>query len=152
VGPRVGLKSVDKRKILHCRESNPDYPVRSYTEPTSLRFNLILYYYLRLEMRSGLSLHFSQIKSSSPHAYLHTPTHHVLPDLRALIIFMKSKNHKTRNYAVVSSSTEVQIFSLIHKVLTGSGAHPASYPMGIGSSFPEGNAAGREADHSLTSI
>jgi hypothetical protein len=38
-------------------------------------------------------------------------------------------------------------FSLHHRVQTGSEAHPASYPMGIGGSFPEGRAAGREADH-----
>jgi hypothetical protein len=32
-------------------------------------------------------------------------------------------------------------FSLLHVVQTGSGAHPASYPMGTGSSFPGGKAA-----------
>jgi hypothetical protein len=32
-------------------------------------------------------------------------------------------------------------FSLLHVVLTGSGALPASYPMGIGGSFPRGKAA-----------
>jgi hypothetical protein len=33
-------------------------------------------------------------------------------------------------------------FFLRHRVQTCSGAHPASYPMGIGSSFPGGKAAG----------
>jgi hypothetical protein len=33
-------------------------------------------------------------------------------------------------------------FSLRHRVQTGSGAHPASYPTGTGSSFPAGKAAG----------
>jgi hypothetical protein len=33
-------------------------------------------------------------------------------------------------------------FSLHHRVRNGSGAHPASYPMGTGSSFPVGKAAG----------
>jgi hypothetical protein len=34
-------------------------------------------------------------------------------------------------------------------VQTGSGAHPASYPMGAGGSFPGGKARpGRDADHS----
>jgi hypothetical protein len=33
-------------------------------------------------------------------------------------------------------------FSLHHSVQSGSGAHPASYPMGTRGSFP-----GREADH-----
>jgi hypothetical protein len=33
-------------------------------------------------------------------------------------------------------------FSLHHRVQNGSGAHPASYPMGIRDSFPGGKAAG----------
>jgi hypothetical protein len=33
-------------------------------------------------------------------------------------------------------------FSLHHRVHTGSGAHPASYPMGSRGSFPGGKAAG----------
>jgi hypothetical protein len=39
-------------------------------------------------------------------------------------------------------------FSLHHPVQNGSGAHPASYTMGTRGSFPEGKAAGLEADHS----
>jgi hypothetical protein len=33
-------------------------------------------------------------------------------------------------------------FSVHHRVQNGSGAHPASYPMGTGGSFPGGKAAG----------
>jgi hypothetical protein len=33
-------------------------------------------------------------------------------------------------------------FSLRHRVQTGSGDHPASYPMGTGDSFRGSNAAG----------
>jgi hypothetical protein len=33
-------------------------------------------------------------------------------------------------------------FSLRHRVQTGSGAHPGSYPMGTGGSSPGGKAAG----------
>jgi hypothetical protein len=33
-------------------------------------------------------------------------------------------------------------FSLHHRVQNGSGAHPASYPMGTTGSFPRGKAAG----------
>jgi hypothetical protein len=33
-------------------------------------------------------------------------------------------------------------FSLHHHVQNGSGAHPAPYPMGTGTSFPGGKAAG----------
>jgi hypothetical protein len=42
-------------------------------------------------------------------------------------------------------------FSLHHRVQTGSGVHPVSYPMSIKGSFPWGKVAGREADHSLPS-
>jgi hypothetical protein len=35
-----------------------------------------------------------------------------------------------------------QEFSLLHVVQTGSGAHPASYPMATGGFFPGGEAAG----------
>jgi hypothetical protein len=35
----------------------------------------------------------------------------------------------------------VQNLSLLHSVQTGSGAHPASYQMGTGDSFPGGKAA-----------
>jgi hypothetical protein len=41
--------------------------------------------------------------------------------------------------------------SLLHRVQTGSGLHPASYSMGTGGSFPGGKAAGAEADHSTPS-
>jgi hypothetical protein len=41
-----------------------------------------------------------------------------------------------------------QQFSLLHVVQTGSGAHPASYPMGTGNSSPGVKRPGREADHS----
>jgi hypothetical protein len=33
-------------------------------------------------------------------------------------------------------------FSLRHRIQTGSGAHPASYPVGTGGSFPGDKAAG----------
>jgi len=39
-------------------------------------------------------------------------------------------------------------FSLHHRVQTGSGAHPASYPTCAGDSFPGVKGPGREADHS----
>jgi hypothetical protein len=44
-----------------------------------------------------------------------------------------------------NSNTELtsgQDFSLLHSVQTGSGAHPASYPMGTGDFSPRGKAAG----------
>jgi hypothetical protein len=39
-------------------------------------------------------------------------------------------------------------FFLHHRVQHGSGAHPASYPMGTRGSFPGVKRQGREADHS----
>jgi hypothetical protein len=42
-------------------------------------------------------------------------------------------------------------FSFHHRVQNGSGAHPASYPMGTKGSFPGVKRPGREADHSPTS-
>jgi hypothetical protein len=32
VGPRGGLDALEKRKILHCRKSNPGRPARRYTD------------------------------------------------------------------------------------------------------------------------
>jgi hypothetical protein len=40
------------------------------------------------------------------------------------------------------------VFCLRYRVQTGSGAHPASCPVGAESSYPRGKAAGREFDHS----
>jgi hypothetical protein len=49
----------------------------------------------------------------------------------------------------VRSPTEAEDFSSSPWVQTGSGAHPASYPMGTGGPFPGGKARpGRDADHS----
>jgi hypothetical protein len=40
------------------------------------------------------------------------------------------------------SSSPGRVTNFLHVVLTGSGAHLASYPMGTGRSFPGGKAAG----------
>jgi hypothetical protein len=49
----------------------------------------------------------------------------------------------------VRSPTGAEYFSSSLCVQTGSGAHPASYSMGTGGSFPRGKARpGRDADHS----
>jgi hypothetical protein len=44
--------------------------------------------------------------------------------------------------------TGAENFSLHHRVQNGSGAHPASYPVGIRGCFPGVKRPGREADHS----
>jgi hypothetical protein len=52
----------------------------------------------------------------------------------------------------VRSPTGAEDFYSNPCVQTGSGAHPASYPMGTWGSFPGGKARpGRDADHSLPS-
>jgi hypothetical protein len=49
----------------------------------------------------------------------------------------------------VRSRTGEEDFSSSPCVQTSSGAHPASYPLGTGGSFPGGKARpGRDADHS----
>jgi hypothetical protein len=49
----------------------------------------------------------------------------------------------------VRSPTETEDFSSSPCVQTGSGAHPASYPMSTGGPFPGGKVrSGRNADHS----
>jgi hypothetical protein len=49
----------------------------------------------------------------------------------------------------VRSLTGADDFSSSSCIQTGSGAHPVSYPMGTGGSFPGGKAQlGRDADHS----
>jgi hypothetical protein len=45
-------------------------------------------------------------------------------------------------------SLQGQDFSLLHSILTSSKAHSESYPMGTGSNFNSGKAAGHKADHS----
>jgi hypothetical protein len=44
--------------------------------------------------------------------------------------------------SMVQFPVEAGNFSLYHRFQTGSGANPASYPMGTGGSFPGGKAAG----------
>jgi hypothetical protein len=52
----------------------------------------------------------------------------------------------------VRSPAGAEDFCSIPCVQTGSEAHPASYPMGTGGSFPGGKARpGRDADHSTPS-
>jgi hypothetical protein len=45
------------------------------------------------------------------------------------------------NWDSIPGTGNDEIFSLHHRVQTGSGAHPAFYPVGNGDSFPGGRAA-----------
>jgi hypothetical protein len=62
--------------------------------------------------------------------------------LRATSNFAKYTEHisvgTATGYGWVRLPAEARDLSPFHSVQTGSGAHPASYPMGTGGSFPEG--------------
>jgi hypothetical protein len=62
---------------------------------------------------------------------------------------LSSKEHLDNQFVVTSTSQAAIInkwliysFSLLHIIQTGSGAHPASYSVGTGVSFPGGKVAG----------
>jgi hypothetical protein len=72
-----------------------------------------------------------------------------VPVNSGLSIFNNSRNSVVG--IATSYGLEVSVsqeFSLLHVVQTGSGVHPTSSPMGIGSSLPGVKRSGREADHS----
>jgi hypothetical protein len=58
------------------------------------------------------------------------------------IVMLSQYSHGLRAGGPGFDSRQDQYFSLLHSVQTGSGAHPASYPMGTGCSFPGGKATG----------
>jgi hypothetical protein len=74
--------------------------------------------------------------------------------IKYLLLFSSSgsivSNYGRDDRAIeVRSPTGAEDFSSSPCVQTGSGAHPASYPMGTGGSFPAGKARPRrDADHS----
>jgi hypothetical protein len=59
----------------------------------------------------------------------------LLEPLLLLCVGLDDRGSRVRFPAVVEN------FSLHHRVQNGSGAHPASYPMGTRGSFPVGKAA-----------
>jgi hypothetical protein len=63
---------------------------------------------------------------------------------------LRSCNHNCSSYLFYEllKVTFTGHFSLLHRALTGSEAHPASYPMGTGGLSPGVKWQGREADHS----
>jgi hypothetical protein len=65
--------------------------------------------------------------------------------------FIRSVGIATGCTAGVQFPAEARDLFLLHSVQTGSGAHPASYPMSTKSCFPEVKRSGRQADHSLAS-
>jgi hypothetical protein len=76
VSLRAGLDAVDKRKILHCRESNPDLPARSlslYSQLSRLPKLLLTYKFSFLWEGTGT-------------------TYRCIPSERNLLIWNMSKN------------------------------------------------------------
>jgi hypothetical protein len=69
----------------------------------------------------------------------------------AQLVFLGSQDSSVSIVTGVRFPAGVGIFSLHHRVQTGSGVNPDFYPMGTGFSYPGGKAAGREADHSSAS-
>jgi hypothetical protein len=53
-----------------------------------------------------------------------------------------------QEFAIKAMAVGLRDFYLLYEVQTGSGAHPASYPMGTRSSIPGGKRPGHEANHS----
>jgi hypothetical protein len=80
--------------------------------------------------------------------------YHVCPNFQTLNVNISSgsivSNYRLDDREIeVRSPAKAKDFSSILCVQTGSGAHPASCPMGTGGPFPEGKAwPGRDADHS----
>jgi hypothetical protein len=80
--------------------------------------------------------------------YFNVPSVHFLPSLLGLTKSRDSAVGIALGYGLDDRGSSVRFpagarnFSLHHGVLNGSGAHPASYPMGTRGSFPGGKAAG----------
>jgi hypothetical protein len=103
----------------------------------------ILFTFQQLEMRRGyenLRLQWGPLWAPSVQSY-----HSILKKYKIQV----SESFLTKNFSykwrhptkeTVSRCTYQQDFSLLHVIQTGSGAHPASYPMGTGTSFPGGKA------------
>jgi len=61
--------------------------------------------------------------------------------LHRIMSWLKSNDHRRSSVSIKTRGND-EIFSLHHCAQTGSGAYPASYPMGNRGSFPGGKAAG----------
>jgi hypothetical protein len=116
VGPRASLDAVTKRKKSHnCpfRELNPGLPARSVVTIVSELPRLL---------HITCSYHLTYSRRDSSVAI-------------ALGYGLDDRGSRVRFPAGAGN------FSLHHRVQTGSGTHPASYPVGTRDSFPGGKAA-----------
>jgi hypothetical protein len=60
----------------------------------------------------------------------------------AQLVSLFCEPNETHRRETLSAVSSYAFLKQVHRVQTGSGAHPASYPMGIKDSFPGGKAAG----------
>jgi hypothetical protein len=101
----------------------------------------------RLQVQSSVQCqsfndeHFDSI-TARPICYSREPTNMVGRDLKKCAVYV------ALGYGLDDQGSRVRFpagawnFSLHHRIHNGSGAHPASYPMGTRCSFPGGKAAG----------
>jgi hypothetical protein len=87
--------------------------------------------------------------------YYHTIIQNIISFKAQWFFYVPSAYHTTSRYSdglragrPGFDSRQRQNVSLLYSVQAGSGAHPASYPMGIGAISPGVKRQGREADHS----
>jgi hypothetical protein len=155
VGPRDGPETTAKRKNpFPCRESNPERPVRSLiTLLTELYGSHVISYKVWI-----FRIFWKQkFPGASVMLFIVPKILWVLSttDAFLFIIFCPSPLLRAgivTGYRLDELGSGVRFpagtwnFFLHHRVQTSSGAHPASYPMGTGRSFPGGKAAGWDAN------
>jgi hypothetical protein len=139
------------------------YAVPHNNRNTHLLENISLYFVLQQVsfLRSFfLSLYFLRPMPYSIHLFLNVTVLHYNVFTKPVYNQMSrgSSGSIVSDYGLddrtieVRSPTEAEDFSSSPCVQTGSGAHPASYPMGTGGPFPGGKARpGRDADYSSPS-
>jgi hypothetical protein len=127
---------------------------------TCLSYALSLYYKQRTGRPNILIVahnvfwyYFRVCKTYIPPPYFFTLTYPLDQILQITATFLgvriaQSVKRRATGWTAPVRFPAVQDFSLLHSVQAGSGAHTASYPMGIGGSFTGGKRQGREADRS----
>jgi hypothetical protein len=94
-------------------------------------------------------------KTDSVHSSFRTSTSYISESLNRFRLNLVLAIYKSRDSSVgiatgwttgVRFPAGARDFSLLHRVQTGSGAHPASYTIGTGGSFPGDKAAGAWSD------
>jgi hypothetical protein len=127
VGPRAGLDTVPKRKIpIPRRESNSDH----LNSGRSCRYSART---LRALLTKPCNLKWCYIEPFFWYNYFSSYS-----VIRGAAIAQWYSAGLGVGWLGVRVPAVFGNFSLHHRIQTGSGAHPASYPMGTKGSFPEG--------------